>query len=282
MNKIYKLSNGVEVPAIALGTALNDREDEVVRCVIDAVESGYRSIDTAAAYNNQPGIGKGIKQCGLKREELFITTKVWNSKHGYENTLADFDHSLRELKLDYIDQFLIHWPGQTESFIDTWRALEQVYKEKRARVIGVSNFLVHHLTRLIEVSEISPMVNQLEINPVFIPNDVIEFCNSNHIQVEASRPICWGKLDHFEILSKLSEKYFKTPTQIVLRWHLEKGIRPLPKTIRKERMVENLDVFDFSLTTEEISEINKLDTGVRQTGQDPDTFFMLDMPILTE
>jgi diketogulonate reductase-like aldo/keto reductase len=282
MEQRYKLSNGVEVPMIALGTALNDNQDQVAKSVVEAVEVGYRSIDTAAAYNNQIGIGKGIRSCGIKREELYITSKVWNNNHGLIKTQNDFNHTLEELGLDYIDQFLIHWPGQTESFIDTWHALEKLYVEKKVRVIGVSNFLVHHLTRLLEVCEIKPMVNQLEINPVFIPNDVIEFCNLNHIQVEAYRPICWGMLDHFEILQKLSKKYNKTPTQIVIRWHLEKGIRPLPKTIHRNRMIENLDVFDFKLEKDEIIGIDKLDTGVRQTGQDPDTFFMLEMPIITE
>ncbi|MGI6174646.1 MAG: aldo/keto reductase [Christensenellales bacterium] len=278
----YTLSNGVKVPVIALGTALTDDGATAARCVMEAVEVGYRSIDTAEAYKNQKGIGEGIANCGLKREELYITSKVWNNNHGYENTIKDFKNTLKDLQLDYIDQFLIHWPGPPESFIPTWKALETMYKDGLVRAIGVSNFKAHHLKTLMDNAEIMPMVDQLEHHPVFIPVEEIEFCRANGIQLEAWRPICWGVLDQYEIMHELAKKYEKSTTQIALRWHLQRGIRPLPKTVRKSRMIENIDVFDFDMAQEEIDAISALNTGVRQSGQDPDTFFLVEMPIITE
>ena len=274
-NYMYEHKNGVKVPMIALGTALNDNDEEVQRTILDALDVGYRSIDTAQAYQNQKSIGKALKKAPVKREEIYITSKVWNNNHGYDKTMADFDNTLKDLQLDYMDQFLIHWPGQTESFIDTWKALEQLYREKRVQVIGVSNFLVHHLERLMEVAEIMPMVNQIELNPIFVPKEEIAFCQANGIQLEAQRPLYEGKIEA-EILKSLGEKYNKTPYQIVLRWHLEQNIRPLPKTVRKARMIENISVFDFHLEPEEIEAISALNTGIRGSGQHPDTYFQLD------
>ena len=271
--RVFVHKNGVEVPAIALGTALNKNDEEVQQTILDALDIGYRAIDTSEAYFNQESIGKALDQCGYERHELYITSKVWNSHHGYDKTMYAFDKTLDELKLTYVDQYLIHWPGQAESFLDTWRALERIYKENRARVIGVSNFLVHHLTRLMDEARILPMVDQLELNPAFVPTDVVVFCKENGIQLEATRPICKGALDGYEILDRLAQKYGKTKYQIVLRWHIDQGIRPLPKSVHKERMEENFDIFDFQLLPDEISEISKLNTHVRQTGQDPDEYF---------
>ncbi|MGI6152995.1 MAG: aldo/keto reductase [Christensenellaceae bacterium] len=272
----FTLRNGVKVPVLSLGTALNDEASEMDRTIRDAYEIGYRAFDTAEAYMNQAAIGDAIERNGIDRKTVYISSKVWNTNHGYDSTLKAFDNALKELKTDYLDQYLIHWPGFTESYIDTWKAMEKLYKEKRVRVIGVSNFLVHHIERLMEVAEIMPMVDQMEMNPVFLPLEEMAFCKENNIQMEATRPICRGKLDEFEPITKLAEKYGKTPTQIAIRWHIDQGVRPLPMTMKTHRLKENFDVFDFSLTPEEVRSINELNTGVRQTGQNPDEFFELD------
>lgn len=271
----FKLSNGVSVPAISLGTALNKEGTSVAGTICDAVEVGYRAIDTAEAYGNQVGIGDGIKQCGLKREGLYVSSKIWNSHHGYDEALKAFDNILKELKTDYLDQLLIHWPGQTESFIPTWKAFEKLYKDGLVRVIGVSNFLKHHIERLSQEAEIMPMVDQLELNPVFVPLETVEYLKQNNIQTEATRPICWGKLDQYPEISEAAQKYGKSASQIAIRWHIQNGVRPLPKSTHKERMLENISVFDFSLTANEMKRIDSLNTGVRETGQNPDTFWMI-------
>ena len=267
----FKLNNGVEVPAIGLGTFLTKNGEEAARVVREAVEVGYRSIDTAMIYLNEEGVGKGIKECGLKREELYITTKLWNDSHGYEETLKAFDASLKRLGLDYIDQYLIHWPGMTGSYLPTWKAFEKLYKDGKIRTIGVCNFIKPILKDLIENCEIKPMVNQIECHPMFQPNDLINFCQENDIQVEAWRPIVWGKLDKEPII-ELSKKYGKSLVQVTLRWEYQRGIRAVPKTTHKDRMIENLDIFDFELTDDEMQAIRKLNTYNR-TGESPDEFF---------
>lgn len=278
----YRLRNGVEAPVIALGTALNDDEQQVAQCVRDAVGLGYRAIDTAEAYHNQPGVGEGVRTCGVPREQLYLSSKVWNTHHGYQPAIRAFETALRELGVDYLDQYLIHWPGQTDSFLETWRALETLYQQGRVRAIGVSNFLTHHLEKLLAHAEIPPMVNQLELNPAFVPVETVRFCREHKIQVEATRPICWGRVDRFEPVRRIAEKYGKTPAQVAIRWHLEKGVRPLPKSIHPARMAENIGVFDFWLTEDEVAAIDALNTGVRETGQDPDTFWMLDTDFKAE
>lgn len=274
--RVIRLSSGALVPAISLGTALNHDRAEIALTVREAVEIGYRGIDTAEAYNNQPGIGDGIRECSVPREQLYISSKVWNTHHGYRETRRAFENTLRELRTDYLDQYLIHWPGQTESFLPTWKALEDLYREGKVRVIGVSNFLVHHLKILMDHAEIMPLVNQLELNPAFVPTETVAFCRTHKIQVEATRPICWGKLDRFPAIRAIAEAHHKTPAQVTLRWHIQHGVRPLPKSVHKERLKENIDVFDFGLTEEEMKRIDALNTGIRETGQDPDTFWMLD------
>ena len=271
MTPNFKLNNGVSVPAQGIGTFLTKNGDEAARVIREAVEAGYRSIDTAMIYLNEEGVGRGIKECGIKREELYVTTKLWNDSHGYEETLRAFDASLKRLGLDYIDQYLIHWPGMTGSYLPTWKAFEKLYKEGRIRAIGVCNFIEPILKDLIQNCEIKPMVNQIECHPMFQPNDLIDFCQQNDIQVEAWRPIVWGKLDK-EPIVEMAKKYGKSLVQITLRWEYQRGIRAVPKTTHKERMIENLDIFDFELTQEEMEKFRPLNTYNR-TGESPDEFF---------
>ncbi|BFL48018.1 aldo/keto reductase [Lactonifactor longoviformis] len=270
----FKLSNGVEVPAMGLGTFLTKNGEEAARCVCDAVKAGYRSIDTAMIYLNEEGVGKGIKECGIPRNELYLTTKLWNDSHGYEETLRAFDASLKRLGVDYIDEYLIHWPGQEGSFLPTWKAFERLYEEGVIRVIGVCNFMKPVMKELLASCNVSPMVNQIEIHPMFQPDHLIAFCQEQGIQVEAWRPIVWGKLEKDPIL-QAAAKYRKTPVQITLRWHYQRGVRTVPKTTHYDRMKENMDIFDFSLTEEEMEAINGLNTYVR-TGESPDEFFGMD------
>ena len=270
----FKLSNGVEVPAMGLGTFLTKNGEEAARCVCDAVKAGYRSIDTAMIYLNEEGVGKGIKECGIPRNELYLTTKLWNDSHGYEETLRAFDASLKQLGVDYIDEYLIHWPGQERSFRPTWKAFERLYEEGVVRVIGVCNFIKPVMEELLAACNVSPMVNQIEIHPMFQPDHLIAFCQEQGIQVEAWRPIVWGKLEKEPII-QAAAKYRKTPVQITLRWHYQRGVRTVPKTTHYDRMKENMDIFDFSLTEEEMEAINGLNTYVR-TGESPDEFFGMD------
>ena len=272
----FKLNNGVEIPAQGLGCFLTNNEREATRSVVDAVAVGYRKIDTAMIYMNEEGIGRGVRECGLPRDQIFLSTKLWNTDHGYDNTLRAFDASLKRLGLDYVDQYLMHWPGfEEESYLPTWKAFETLYKEGRVRSIGVCNFQKYVLKNLLDHAEIKPTVNQLEVHPMFQPTDLIAFCQANDIQVEAWRPIVWGKLNDKPAIVDAAAKYGKSPVQIVLRWHYQRGICPLPKTVHKERMVENLNVFDFALTDEEMAAINALQTYVR-TGESPDEYFGLD------
>ncbi|MGI6667945.1 MAG: aldo/keto reductase [Acetivibrionales bacterium] len=267
----FTLHNGVEVPAVGLGTFRTKNGEEACRVICDAVEAGYRSFDTAMIYMNEEGVGQGIKSCGIPREELYITTKLWNDSHGYEETLKAFDASLKRLGLDYIDEYLIHWPGMTESYLPTWKAFEKLYKDGYIRVIGVCNFIKPILKNLLDNCEIKPMVNQVEMHPFFQPNDLISFCQSEGIQVEAWRPIVWGKLDK-EPITSIAKRHDKSVVQVALRWEYQRGVRPLPKTTHKERMISNLQIFDFSLSDEEMAAINALNTYNR-TGESPDEFF---------
>lgn len=274
MKKIpeFQLYNGVGVPAMGLGTFLTKDGDEAARCVCQAVRLGYRSIDTAMIYMNEEGVGRGIKESGVPREDLYITTKLWNDSHGYEETLRAFDASLKRLGLDYLDQYLMHWPGlEEESYLPTWKAFEKLYEEGLIKAIGVCNFTKPVLNNLLNNCNMKPTTNQIEIHPMFQPNDLIAFCQDKDIQVEAWRPIVWGKLDKEPILTA-AEKYEKSTVQICLRWHYQRGIRTVPKTTHEDRMKQNMDIFDFELTQEEMESINALNTFVR-TGESPDEFF---------
>ncbi len=263
------LQNGVKMPWLGLGVWKTKDGSEVEQAVHDAFEAGYRHIDTATLYKNETGVGKAIRESGITREDLFVTTKVWNIDQGYNATLHAFEESKRKLGLDYIDLYLIHWPVQGK-FKETWRALEHLYQEGFVRAIGVSNFQVHHLKVLLQDSKVKPMVNQVECHPMLTQLEVKQFCQTNHIQVEAWSPIMKGNLDN-TLLVELSKKYEKSPAQIVLRWHLQNGVIVIPKSVHKKRIVENADIFGFELSTEDMDEISWLNQNKR-FGQDPDNF----------
>lgn len=265
------LHNGVKMPYFGLGVYKVEEGNEVIESVKTALEVGYRAIDTAALYENEEGVGKAIKESGIPREEIFVTTKVWNTDHGYEKTLKAFDKSISKLGLDYVDLYLIHWPGK-DTFLDTWRALEKLYRDGRVRAIGVSNFKPHHLQTLMEHSEEKPVINQVELHPYFQQKELREFCKQHDIVVEAWSPLGRGQVLDDPVLAEIGKKYGKTPAQVTLRWHLQNDIVIIPKSVTPSRIKENADIFDFELTAEDMEQIDQLDKNTRLF-KDPDLFF---------
>ncbi|MBH5318268.1 aldo/keto reductase [Paenibacillus sp. GSMTC-2017] len=263
------LSNGVKMPWFGLGVWKVKDDGEAENTVKAAIDLGYRSIDTAAAYQNESGVGAGIQSSGVAREDLFVTTKIWNANQGYESTLAAFEESLSKLQMDYVDLLLIHWPVK-DKYKDTWRAMEQIYRDGKARAIGVSNFQIHHLQDLIASSEIVPMVNQVEYHPLLTQQELHAFSKANNIQLMAWSPLMQGNLDE-SVLAEIGAKYGKSPAQIVLRWDLQNEVVTIPKTTNVARLKENGDIFDFELTQDEVSRIHSLNQNKR-FGPDPDNF----------
>ncbi len=266
----FTLNNGVNMPYLGLGVWQTRDGEEVISAVKWALDKGYRHIDTAAIYENEKGVGAGIKASGIPREEVFLVSKVWNMDQGYDATIRAFETSLRKLDTDYLDLYLIHWPVQGK-YKETWKALETLYREKRVRAIGVSNFLLHHLKDLLsEASEI-PMVNQMEFHPYLVQEDLLEFCRDKGIQYEAWSPLMQGNIFEIGVFRELAEKYNKTIAQVVLRWDLQKGVVTIPKSSNKQRIAENAEVFDFALSEEDMARLDALDRSKR-FGPDPDTF----------
>ncbi|MCT2344816.1 aldo/keto reductase [Bacillales bacterium AN1005] len=264
-----KLRNGVEIPYLGLGVFLVKDPAECENAVKAAIKNGYRSIDTATRYENESFVGNALKAVDVPREELFITTKVWVSDFGYEETIQALHRSLKEMQLDYLDLYLIHWAAP--NYAETWRAMEDLYEEGLVKAIGVCNFQIHHLEKLKETARITPMLNQIETHPLFHQKELREYMEQHGIAHEAWAPMAQGRENLFEnpTLQTIGEKYGKTTAQVMLRWHLQRDTIIIPKSIHEHRIIENANLFDFALTDEDMQAIDQLDTGSRIFG-DPD------------
>lgn len=276
------MANGVKIPQLGLGVFLVKEEEELKTAVKAAIYDGYRHLDTAMIYTNEEFVGKAVKETEIPREELFITSKVWNYDHGYEETKAAFAASLERLGTDYLDLYLIHWPS--DNYIETWKAMEELYEAGKIKAIGVSNFQIHHLEDLLAHAKIKPMINQIETHPEFPQNELHDFMKKEGILHEAWGPLGQGKHDLLSnpVLVKLAETYNKTPAQIVLRWHVERGIVVIPKSVTPHRIKENSQIFDFSLTPEDMEKIATLNTGTRYATSPDDTEFLAKTAIRPE
>ncbi|GAA2362343.1 oxidoreductase [Catellatospora methionotrophica] len=266
------LNNGVPMPQLGFGVWQVD-DDTAEKAVTTALESGYRSIDTAKLYFNEQGVGRALRASGLPREELFVTTKLWNTEHEYDQALRAFDESLAKLGLDYLDLYLIHWPVPSQDrYTEAWRALEKLYADKRVRAIGVSNFTVQTMSRLLDEFDVVPAVNQIELHPRFPQEELRKLHAVHDIATEAWSPLGQGKglLDD-PVLARVAAKHGRTPAQVVLRWHLQLGNVVIPKSVTPSRIAENIAVFDFALDDEDMAAIATLDNGGR-IGPDPAVF----------
>lgn len=267
------LNNSVNMPMHGLGVFLIDN-DTTAETVYTAIKNGYRSIDTAAIYGNETGVGIGIKRALdeniVTREELFITSKVWNDHGNFTQTLKAYDDSLEKLQLDYLDLYVIHWPGDNR-FIEPWKAMEQLYNDKRVRAIGVCNFTVAHLKALLEVATITPAINQIELHPKLQQRDMREFAAAHHIQLEAWGPLMQGGLFENDVLQQLATKYERSISQIILRWDFQQGIVTIPKSTKEARMIQNAAIFDFELTAEDLAIIDAMNEDKR-VGPNPSTY----------
>ncbi len=265
------LNDGNTIPQIGFGV-FQVPEEETYNAVTAALQAGYRSIDTAKAYGNEEGVGKAIADSGIAREELFVTTKLWNEDHGHDEALKAFDTSLSKLGLDYLDLYLIHWPVPAQDrYVDTYKAFEQLRSEGRARSIGVSNFTEAHLQRLLEETSVVPVLNQVELHPNFTQKELRAFHAEHNIVTEAWSPLAQGDLLDNAKLGTIAQAHGKTPAQVVLRWHMQLGNVAIPKSVTPERIAANIDVFDFELTGDEMVTIDTLGNGERR-GPDPQTF----------
>lgn len=268
------LHNGVQMPWFGLGVFKVEDGAELVESVKAAIKNGYRSIDTAAIYGNETGVGQGIREAmaeyNVTREELFVTSKVWNADLGYESTLAAYETTLNKLGLDYLDLYLIHWPVEGK-FQEAWRALETLYKDGRVKAIGVSNFQIHHLETLMKDAAVKPMINQVELHPQLTQKELIDYCKQQDIQIEAWSPLMQGQLLDHPVLKEIAEKHNKSIAQVILRWDLQHGIVTIPKSTKEHRIIENSNVFDFELSESELSRIDALNQNLR-VGPDPDNF----------
>lgn len=261
LNDTFKLNNGYEIPCVGFGTWQTPEGETAVMAVREAIKAGYRHIDTAACYENEVGVGQGIKVSGIEREKLFVTSKVWNTQRGYDKTMAAFEKTLSDLGLDYLDLYLIHWPASSTQFenweeinLDTWRAMRELYKAGRIKAIGVSNFLPHHLEALMK-TDVPPMVNQIEYHPGLMQTETVKYCKEHNILVEAWSPLGTGRMLSDERLKSIAEKYGKSVAQLCIRWCLQNGILPLPKSVTPSRIIENTEVFDFEIAIEDMDAI---------------------------
>jgi methylglyoxal/glyoxal reductase len=265
-----RLNNGLEMPQFGLGVYKAANGTEVTTAVEAAIQAGYTLIDTASFYQNESGVAAGVKNSGINREDIFLTSKVWNTDQGYESTLNAFEKTLKELEVDYLDLYLIHWPVG-DRFLDTWRAFEKLYKEGYIKAAGVSNFQIHHLEKLLANSSLVPAVNQVELHPRLTQIELRDYCQQKNIQVESWSPLGRGRLLHEPTIEYVAKKYEKTPAQIIIRWHLQNELVVIPKSVTPERIAENADVFNFELSGEDMNVLNQLNMNER-FGQHPDHF----------
>ena len=270
------LRNSYKIPCIGFGTWQLEEGEQAAESVRRAISCGYRHIDTAAAYHNERGVGEGVRTCGLPREQIFVTDKVWNTKRGYDKTMATFEKTMGRLGLDYLDLYLIHWPANAMQFpnweeinVDTWRALSELYDAGRIRSIGVSNFKPHHLRALMECG-IKPMINQIEFHPGLLQQETRDYCRANGIVVEAYSPLGTGKMLRNETLVSIASRYGKSVSQICLRWCLQHEVIPLPKSADPTHMRQNTEIFDFGISPEDMALIDAL-PYIGGSGMDPDT-----------
>lgn len=272
----FTLANGVKIPVIGFGTWQTPDGDVAYQSTIDALAAGYRHIDTAAAYGNEESIGRALKDSGIAREEIFVTSKLWNDAHGYEEAKQALDATLARLDLDYLDLYLIHWPNPkayrenwAEANAAAWRAMEEAYEAGKIRAIGISNFQVKHFEELLKTAKVTPMVNQLFVNPSDLEEEIVAFNNEHNVLTEAYSPLGTGKMLTVPAIQEIADKYNKSVAQVALRWSLQHGFLPLPKSTHKERIVENGQVFDFELSADDMAALDKL-TGVAGTHTDAD------------
>ena len=273
----YTLNNGVEIPIIGFGTWQTPDGDIAKHAVEVALNAGYRHIDTAAAYGNEKSVGQAIKKSGINRHDLFITTKLWNADHGYQSTKAAIDRSLQNLKVDYLDLYLIHWPNPVamrdhwaEANAESWRAMEEAVQDGKIRSIGVSNFRKRHLDELLKTAEIKPAVNQIMLNPSDLQSDVVKVNNKLGLLSEAYSPLGTGGLLGNETVKEIASEVGKSPAQVLIRWSLEHGFLPLPKSVHDKYIQANVEVFDFNLNSEQMNKLDSLH-GVSGLATDPDT-----------
>lgn len=273
----YTLSNGVKIPCVGFGTWQTPDGETAVSAVLSAIGAGYRHIDTAEGYGNEKSVGAAVKKSGVSRKELFITSKLWNSNHGYEKTLAAFEKTMKRLDTDYLDLYLIHWPNPIafrgnwrDANAGTWKAFEELYRAGRVRAIGVSNFRPHHLEELMKTATVAPMVNQIRLCPGDTQDETADFCRSRGILLEAYSPLGTGRIFGVPEMKALAEKYGRSVAQICIRWSLQRGYLPLPKSVTPERIEENARVFDFELEEADVRLIAGL-KGCVGYSADPDT-----------
>lgn len=258
----FTLNNGIKMPSIGLGVLFAKNEGEVENAVSTALKNGYQKIDTASAYGNEEGVGIGIMESNIERSDLFLTTKVWNTEQGYDKTLLSFEESLKRLQTDYVDLYLIHWPVKSK-YKDTYRALEKLYKEGRVKAIGVCNFSIPQLEDLMEHTQIIPALNQVEMHPHLSQNALLEFSKKNKIQLEAWRPIMMGEVLKIPELIEIGKIHGKSAVQIALRWLIQRGVAVIPKSVTPKRIIENSQVFDFTLSDHQMQIIDSLNQDKR-------------------
>lgn len=275
-----KLNNGYAIPCVGFGTYKTPPE-ETCRVVKEALAAGYRHVDTAAYYGNEEGVGRAVKECGLPREELFITTKVWNTDRGYDKVMTSFENSMKALGLDYLDLLLVHWPANYLQYgkdakktnADTWRAFEKLYHDGKIKSIGLSNFMAHHIDALLETADVKPQVNQIELHPGWLQAGTLRYCKDQDILVEAWSPMGRNAVLNHETIVSVAEAYKKTPAQLCLRWVMQHGALPLPKSVSSERITANLDIFDFTISQEDMEKLDELNMIGGQCARPDDITF---------